>query len=148
LSVRFATALLAYDILQLALLLYLTGGLNNPFTMLIVAPVTVSAATLPPRPTVALGLIAFGATALLVYYHWALPWYADLRFDLPLNYKLGILAAVGANMTFLGLYTWRLTRESKQMSAALAATDLVLAREQKLHALDGLAAAAAHELGT
>lgn len=148
LSVKAATALLAYDILQLALLLYLTGGINNPFTMLIVAPVTVSAATLPPRPTIALGLVAFCATTLLVYWHWEMPWYAGLRFDLPLNYKLGILAAVGSCMTFLGLYTSRLTRESKQMSAALAATDLVLAREQKLHALDGLAAAAAHELGT
>lgn len=148
LSVKFATALLAYDILQLAVLLYLTGGINNPFTMLIVAPVTVSAATLPPRPTIALGAIALTATAVLVYRHWALPWYPNLRFDLPLNYKLGILAAVGSCMTFLGLYTWRLTREAKQMSAALAATDIVLAREQKLHALDGLAAAAAHELGT
>jgi two-component system sensor histidine kinase RegB len=148
LSVKSATVLLAYDILQLALLLYLTGGINNPFTMLIVAPVTVSAATLPPRQTIALGAIALTTTALLVYQHWPLPWYTNLRFDLPLNYKLGILAAVGSCMTFLGLYTWRLTREAKQMSAALAATDLVLAREQKLHALDGLAAAAAHELGT
>ncbi len=62
LGIRFATALLAYDIVQLSALLFLTGGIDNPFTMLIVAPVTVSAATLPPRNTIALGGLALGAT--------------------------------------------------------------------------------------
>ena len=148
LSVGFATALLVYDIVQLAALLYLTGGINNPFTMLIVAPVTVSAATLPPRTTIVLGLLALACTAFLVVEHEPLPWYDGIPFELPRIYKLGIFAAVCASTTFLALYAWRLTKESRQMSAALAATDLVLAREQKLHALDGLAAAAAHELGT
>jgi two-component system sensor histidine kinase RegB len=148
LSVRFATGLLAYDIVQLAALLYLTGGIDNPFTMLIVAPVTVSAATLPLRNTIALGLLALAAMGLLVVQHEPLPWYQGIPFELPLIYKVGVFAAVWACTTFLALYAWRLTKESRQMSAALAATDLVLAREQKLHALDGLAAAAAHELGT
>jgi two-component system, sensor histidine kinase RegB len=148
LGVRFATALLAYDIVQLAALLYLTGGIENPFIMLVVAPVTVSAATLPPRNTIALGLLALAAAGLLVFEHWPLPWFGGVGFELAFVYKLGVLAAVCACTTFLGLYAWRLTKESRQMSAALAATDLVLAREQKLHALDGLAAAAAHELGT
>jgi len=148
LSVRFATGLLAYDIVQLAALLYLTGGIDNPFTMLIVAPVTVSAATLPLRNTIALGLLALASTGLLVVVHEPLPWYSGIPFELPLIYKLGIFAAACACTTFLALYAWRLTKESRQMSAALTATDLVLAREQKLHALDGLAAAAAHELGT
>ena len=148
LSVGFATGLLIYDIVQLAALLYLTGGINNPFTMLIVAPVTVSAATLPPRITIVLGLIALAVTAFLVVEHKPLPWYDGIAFELPRIYKFGIFAAVCASTTFMALYAWRLTKESRQMSAALAATDLVLAREQKLHALDGLAAAAAHELGT
>jgi two-component system, sensor histidine kinase RegB len=148
LSVWFATALLAYDIAQLAMLLYLTGGIDNPFTMLMAAPVTVSAATLPLRNTVALGLMALSATGILVVFHEPLPWYRGLSFELPLIYKFGAFAAVCASTTFLALYAWRLTKESRQMSAALTATDLVLAREQKLHALDGLAAAAAHELGT
>ena len=65
LSATFATTLLAYDILQLTALLYLTGGIENPFTMLIVAPVTVSAATLPPRNTIILGAIAVAATGFL-----------------------------------------------------------------------------------
>jgi two-component system sensor histidine kinase RegB len=113
-----------------------------------VAPVTVSAATLPLRNTIALGLLALATTGLLVLEHQPLPWYDGAPFELPFIYKLGIFAAACASTTFLALYAWRLTKESRQMSAALAATDLVLAREQKLHALDGLAAAAAHELGT
>jgi two-component system, sensor histidine kinase RegB len=148
LGLNFATTLLAYDIVQLAALLYLTGGIDNPFTMLIVAPVTVSAATLPIGNTIALGLLALASTALLVVEHQPLPWYAGVAFELPFIYKIGILAATCASTTFLALYAWRLTKESREMSAALAATDLVLAREQKLHALDGLVAAAAHELGT
>ena len=75
LSTSFATALLAYDIVQLAALLYLTGGIENPFVFLIVAPVTVSAATLPPRNTIALGVLAAGHQRLLVAHHHPLPWY-------------------------------------------------------------------------
>jgi len=148
LSVNFATALLAYDVVQLASLLYLTGGIDNPFTMLMVAPVTVSAATLPLTHTVGLGALALACTGLLAFHAMPLPWFVDPPLTHPLLYKIGILAAVACSMPFLALYVWRLTKEGRQMSAALAATELVLSREQKLHALDGLAAAAAHELGT
>ena len=143
-----ATCLLAYDILQLALLLYLTGGIENPFVVLLVAPATVSAATLPPRNIVALGVLALVLSALLIKYHQPLPWYAANGLELPPLYGVGAFAGVASCMVFLGFYGWRLSKEGRQMSAALAATELVLAREQKLHALDGLAAAAAHELGT
>jgi two-component system sensor histidine kinase RegB len=148
LSATFATVLQAYDLLQLGALLYLTGGIYNPFLFLVVAPVTVSAATLPPRNTIMLGVIAAAIASGLVVYHLPLPWSHPIAIDLPLYYKLGILASVLACMTFLAFYVFRLAEESRQMSAALAATEEVLAREQKLHALDGLAAAAAHELGT
>jgi two-component system sensor histidine kinase RegB len=144
----FATTLLGYDVLQLAGLLYLTGGIENPFTILMVAPVTVSAATLPPRNTIGLGIVAVALTAALVPYHLPLPWRATEPIEIPMLYKFGIFAAVVSCMTFLAVYAWRLSKEARQMSAALTATELVLAREQKLHALDGLAAAAAHELGT
>ena len=63
-------------------------------------------------------------------------------------YNVGVLASVLSGMIFLALYAWRLAKEARQMTDALAATEMVLAREQQLHALDGLAAAAAHELGT
>jgi two-component system sensor histidine kinase RegB len=148
LSSAFATILLAYDILQLAGLLYLTGGIENPFVFLIVAPVTVSAATLPPRNTIALGVLAAAATTLLVFLSRPLPWYTQGGLELPTLYNVGVLASVLAGMLFLALYVWRLAKEARQMTEALAATEMVLAREQQLHALDGLAAAAAHELGT
>jgi two-component system, sensor histidine kinase RegB len=149
LGTALATCLLAYDILQLSALLYLTGGIENPFTFLLVAPVTVSAATLPPVNTIALGLLGATATVLLVFYRLPLPWYrGGADFDLPTLYNIGLLASVLSGMIFLALYAWRLAKEARQMADALAATEMVLAREQQLHALDGLAAAAAHELGT
>lgn len=144
----FATALLAWDIFELAALLYLTGGLQNPFAFLLVAPVTVSAATLPARNTILLGAIALITSAILVFWHWPLPWDAAEPVVLPILYKIGMLASIASGMTFLALYAARLSKDARHMSEALAATEHVLAREQKLHALDGLAAAAAHELGT
>ena len=148
LSSSVATIHFAYDILQLMLLLYLTGGIENPFILLLVAPVTISAATLPLRNTIALGLIAMLASLTLVYNFWPLPWHDGIRFQLPYLYKQGVFASVCASLAFVAFYAWRLAQESRQMSTALAAAEQVLAREQKLHALDGLAAAAAHELGT
>lgn len=148
LSPAFATALLGYDVLQLAGLLYLTGGIENPFVFLMVAPVTVSAATLPTRNTLLLGVLAAGLTGFLTLEHRPLPWFDGSPFEMPLIYRTGIFCSVMACMTFLAFYAWRLSKEARQMSAALAATELVLAREQRLHALDGLAAAAAHEFGT
>ena len=152
LDASLATGLLLYDVLQLAALLFLTGGIVNPFIVLMVAPVTVSAATLPARNTILLGAAAVVATAGLAVRSLPLPW--DDQFPLagplqmPLLYKLGILVAVVSCLTFLALYAFRLSKEGRQMAAALNASELVLAHEQKLHALDGLAAAAAHELGT
>jgi two-component system, sensor histidine kinase RegB len=148
LSPPFATAVLAYDIVGLAGLLYLTGGLENPFALLFIAPVTVSAATLPARNTIVLGVLAIVASTLLIDVHLPLPWSPAGELALPYIYKVGVWSAIVAGILFLALYTARLSQESRQMSAALAASELVLAREQRLHALDGLAAAAAHELGT
>ena len=148
LPVNYAMGLLAYDILQLTALLYLTGGIENPFTLLLVAPVTVSAATLPLANTIVLGLLGIASTVALAIWSLPLPWHAGELLALPPLYRAGIAVSVMSGMTFLGLYAWRLTKEGRDMSAALSATELVLAREQQLHALDGLAAAAAHELGT
>jgi two-component system, sensor histidine kinase RegB len=148
LSRRLGVALLAYDVFQLFGLLYLTGGIENPFMPLIVAPVTVAAATLSRRDTFLLGALAAVLSITLVFFHFPLPWPQGESFSLPVLYKWGVVAAVFSGMAFQALYAWRLTKESRLMSAALAATEHILAREQKLHALDGLAAAAAHELGT
>jgi two-component system, sensor histidine kinase RegB len=143
-----ASALLAYDILQLAALLYLTGGLENPFAMLLMAPVMISAASLAPSRTVTLGVLAISAATVLFFAHEPLPWAADDPLRLPAMYRAGVWSAILLGLVFIGIYAWRVTEEARQLAQALAATELVLAREQHLSQLDGLAAAAAHELGT
>jgi two-component system sensor histidine kinase RegB len=145
---NYALMMLGYDILQLAALLYFTGGLENPFAFLLIAPVTVSASTLPLRITVALGVLAIAAATLLTTFHYPLPWFGQTALLLPFPYVMGVWAAVVLGILFIGFYSWRTAEEGRRMAEALAAAEVVLAREQKLSALDGLAAAAAHGLGT
>jgi two-component system, sensor histidine kinase RegB len=145
---HYAFIMLAYDILQLAALLYLTGGLENPFAFLLIAPVTVSASTLPIRITAALGALTIVAATLLTSFHHPLPWFHHSNLLLPFPYVMGVWAAVVSGILFIGFYSWRTAEEARRMAEALAAAEMVLAREQKLSALDGLAAAAAHGLGT
>lgn len=143
-----ATFLLAFDILQLALLLFLTGGLQNPFSLLFLAPVLISATALTPERTFVLGLLAVGCSTLLAIVHWRLPWAPGEELELPFLYVTGVWAAILLGTGFTGVYAWRVAEEARQLAQALAATELVLAREQHLSQIDGLAAAAAHELGT
>ncbi|MCP8938838.1 ActS/PrrB/RegB family redox-sensitive histidine kinase [Alsobacter sp. SYSU M60028] len=143
-----ATALLAFDIVELAGLLYLTGGLENPFAILFLAPVMVAAASLPPARTFALGGLVMAAATVLVVFHLPLPWAERDTMTLPPLYQAGVWTALLLALAFLGLYARRVAEEARQLVQGLAATELVLAREQHLSQLDGLAAAAAHELGT
>ena len=143
-----AGLLLVYDVLQLGVLLYLTGGLENPFSFLFLVPVTISATSLSIRWTLWLGLMAFGCATFLAFQHFPLPWVPGVRLVLPEIYIGGMWAAIISGVVFSAIYARRIADEARQMSAALSATEMVLAREQRLSALDGLAAAAAHELGT
>ena len=148
LSDRAASALLAFDVVQLAVLLYLTGGLENPFALLFLAPVMISATVLPPRQTLMIGIIVVISATIIGFYYLPLPWFAGEAFDLPLLYRLGSWFAILLGVAFIGVYAWRVAEEARQLAEALSATELVLAREQHLTQIDGLAAAAAHELGT
>jgi len=147
-SARATAALLGYDILQLAGLLYLTGGLQNPFAFLLIAPAMISAAALPPPKTLALGILVVAAATVLAFVHRPLPWHADEALTLPFLYVAGVWIALVSSLAFMSVYAFRVAEEARQLADALTATELVLAREQHLNALDGLAAAAAHELGT
>src|SRR3954453_21658160 len=147
LSDNAATLLLGFDILQLAALLFLTGGLQNPFAMLFLAPVLISATALPPERTLGLGCLAVGSASMLVLVHRPLPWSGE-RPELPFLYVTGVWTAILLGVAFIGVYAWRVAEEARQLAQALAATELVLTREQHLSQIDGLAAAAAHELGT
>lgn len=139
---------LGFDLLQLAALLWLTGGIANPFALLFLAPVVTSATTLNKRVLFTLGALATLLSFGLIYSSQPLPWNPANSLDLPLKFRLGVWSAIIIGSAFTSLYAWRATKESRTMSAALAATEAVLAHEQKLSALGGMAAAAAHELGT
>lgn len=144
---REAIAQLGFDLMQLAALLWLTGGMNNPFALLLMAPVVTSATTLS-RPVLAiLGTMAATVSLYMVYNFQPLPW-SEAGFELPFMFRMGAWSALIVGMIFTSLYAWRSARESRRMSEALRATEAVLAHEQKLSALGGMAAAAAHELGT
>ncbi|MEJ0058871.1 MAG: ActS/PrrB/RegB family redox-sensitive histidine kinase [Terricaulis sp.] len=143
-----AAAQLAFDVVQLAVLLALTGGLQNPFVFLFVAPVAVSATVLRPAVTAMLAALSFFCVGAISVWRLPLPWPQHETFELPPLYQLGMAAAVLVGLGFTSVYAWRVAAEEERLNIALAAVQAVLAREQKLSALGALAAAAAHELGT
>ncbi len=143
-----AAWLLAFDIAELAVLLFFTGGLQNPFAILLLGPVLISATALPPRMTLLLGGFTIACATALVFVHEPLPWATDPPLELPRTYVMGVWLSILLSIAFIGLHAWLVTEELRQLADALAATELALAREQHLSQLDGLAAAAAHELGT
>lgn len=139
---------IAFDILELSALLFLTGGVLNPFSLLLIAPVSLGAATLGGRAALALGGLAAGAVVLMTFIALPLPATDSAAASAPLVFRL---AAAVANLAGIGVtagYAWAVAAEAARMELALNLTQTVLAREQRLSALGGLAAAAAHELGT
>ncbi len=143
-----ATLWLVFDIVQLTVLLYLTGGLNNPFAMLVLAPVTISATVLHIRSTVLLGLTAISLVTVISRYHLPLMSADGMELALPLLFQFGFWVALLISLVFLALYARQVTSEMNAMNEALLATQLALSREQKLTDLGGVVAATAHELGT
>jgi two-component system sensor histidine kinase RegB len=137
---------LAFDLVQLGVLVFLTGGLANPFSLLLLVPVTVAATLLSARATMSVVLLA--VLILIAQWQWALPLpWAGVDLKLPETYRLGILIAETLGLGFLAAYTWRISAEGRRHAQALAATQGALEREAKMSALGSLAAAAAHELG-
>ncbi len=143
-----AAGLLALNIVELAGLLYFTGGLQNPFSFLFLAPVLISATALPARSTFGLGVLAVACASVLFFFHLPLPWDSDDPLVLPPIYLIGVWLSIVLAIGVTSLYSFQVTEEARKLADALAATELVLTREQHLTQLDGLAAAAAHELGT
>ena len=138
---------LSFDVIQLAGLLYLTGGLTNPFSILLLAPIAVSAALLGFRSTAVLVILVGVSATLLSRFHLPLPLLSD-GFVLPPLYLTGLLAALMVSALFISFYVWWLADKSRRTSASLVATQLVLEREQRIENLGTLAAAAAHKLGS
>lgn len=143
-----AVLTLLYDLCQLGTLLYLTGGLTNPFALLMLAPVTISASVLTLRATVLLASVATVIITVLVLAHRPLRLGDGTVLELPRELAVGTWASLVIGVVFLALYARRVTAETFSMSQALSATQMALGREQQIAALGGVVAAAAHELGT
>ncbi len=137
-----------FDLLQLGFLLFLTGGLHNPFALLMLGPVTISAAVLTTRSTILIGGTAIVLVSLLSQYHLPLRTEQGFILRIPDVFVFGNWTALVIAIVFIGAYSRRVTSEMHSMSDALSATQMALAREQKLTDLGGVVAAAAHELGT
>jgi two-component system, sensor histidine kinase RegB len=141
-------AYLAFDLVQLALLLAVTGGLENPFAVLLVAPVAIAAASLPTRSMLGIVALALFSVSVLGFEHMPLPWNPTDTFRLRVQYVWGIWFAVMLAIGFTAVYVHRIASETRHMAEALETAQGILTREHRLAALGGLAAAAAHELGT
>jgi two-component system sensor histidine kinase RegB len=143
-----ATGQLAIDIVQISALLFLTGGSGNPFVLLLIAPVTLGAATLPLRHTLALATLAGAASLLLAFAAMALPAVDVVQIAMSRDYRVAAALANIAGIALISGYVRQAAVEAARMALALDVAQTVLSREQRLSALGALAAAAAHELGT
>ena len=139
---------LLFDTLQLSLLLAFTGGLSNPFALLILAPVTIAATVLPTRSTLFLAVCSVVMITIVSLIHLPLKTATGSLMDMPDVFLFGFWVAIVTGIIFISVYTRRVTTEMNSMSEALLATQMALAREQKLTDLGGVVAATAHELGT
>lgn len=143
-----AVAVLAFDIVQFAFLIALTGGLQNPFALLFLAPVTVSATILSRRATISLTVLAVLAATGVAYLHLPLPWNEPWGLETPALYQLGIWTAVAMSLVFIATYVWTASEDARRLTDAMSETAAALAREREMSSLGALAAAAAHELGS
>ncbi|MEL6999671.1 MAG: ActS/PrrB/RegB family redox-sensitive histidine kinase [Pseudomonadota bacterium] len=148
LSERGTLLSLLFDLSQLAIMLMLCGGLSNPFAVLILAPVTIAATALRLRSTIVVSIAALLSIPLMALLYLPLVQADGSLLQIPSLLRYGVAAALAIGVIFVALYSRRVTVESYAMSEALSATQIALSREQRLAAIGGIAAAAAHELGT
>ncbi len=148
LSHRAAAFSMLFDLVQVSALLALTGGLSNPFAMLLLAPVTISASALTLRSTIIVSAAALGLVSALSQVSLPLRFADGTILTAPPIYVFGVWVALTISVLFMTFYARRVSVETYRMSRALAEAEAALSREQRLTAIGGLAAAAAHELGT
>ncbi|MDC0514051.1 ActS/PrrB/RegB family redox-sensitive histidine kinase [Pelagibacteraceae bacterium] len=139
---------LVYDLLQLSILLYLTGGISNPFSLLIIIPTIVSSTFLSMGTTIILGTITISLLFFLKENHKILPGLDLYNFNFPEYYVAGALVSIIIGLVFLSYFGIKFSGETKKRSGALDKLQQVMAKEYELDSLGGLAAAAAHSLGT
>ena len=140
-----ATVSILYDLFQLTLLLFLTGGLVNPFSILIIVPTTIAVTFLSKRSSFSISIISIIMVGILANFHYPLP---GPNFVMPEYYLLGLWASLTVGIIFLDSYAYLISAEAKKRSSAFDKLEKSLSKEQELKSLGGLAAAAAHEFGT
>ena len=143
-----ASFFLIYDLIQLTALLYLTGGISNPFSILIIIPAIVSSTFLSMGTTIVLGFLTIAFLFLLTIFHYPLPGIHDHSITFPKLYLTGYFLAIIVGLVFLSYFGIRFSGESKRRSDAINKVQQVIAKEYELESLGGQAAAAAHSLGT
>ncbi|MBL8675460.1 MAG: ActS/PrrB/RegB family redox-sensitive histidine kinase, partial [Rhodospirillales bacterium] len=144
---REAAVFLGFDTLQLTFLLYLTGGVANPFMLLLLAPVAIAGSTLGARSVVVLTVLSVACAGIISLVHRPLPWDGPPPV-LPTIYLVALSSVLTLSIVLIAVYTWRVADEARKMGDALAAASAALAHEQRMASLGALAAAAAHELGS
>ena len=140
-----ASLSILYDLIQLSFLLYLTGGLTNPFSILILVPTTIAVTFLSKRSSIIIAAVSIFMLSILAIKHYPLPGPAIV---LPKHYLIGLWASLTIGIIFLGNYAYSITIEDRKRSKAFDNLEKALSRERELKSLGGLAAAAAHELAT
>ena len=144
----YASLFLLFDLIQLSILLYLTGGILNPFSILLIIPTIVSSTFLSMGTTIILGVITSFLLFILSNFYLPLPGIETNIFSVPNFYKLGVLTSILIGLIFLSYFGIRFSGESKKRSEALNKLQEVISKEYELESLGGQAAAAAHSLGT
>tara|TARA_B100001063_G_C16766742_1_gene559099 strand:- start:139 stop:1428 length:1290 start_codon:yes stop_codon:yes gene_type:complete len=144
----YSSLFLIYDLVQLSVLLYLTGGISNPFSLLLIVPAIVSSTFLSMGTTIILGGITILSLLILTKIHLPLPGSAEYILSFPTFYIFGILISIIVGLIFLSYFGIRFAGETKKRSEALNKLQQVIAKEYELESLGGQAAAAAHSLGT
>ena len=144
----YSSLFLIYDLAQLSLLLYLTGGISNPFSLLLIVPAIVSSTFLSMGTTLILGSITIVSLFVLTKYYLPLPGLEEYAFVFPTFYLAGSLISIIVGLLFLSYFGIRFAGETKKRSEALNKLQQVIAKEYELESLGGQAAAAAHSLGT
>ena len=143
-----STFCLFYDLLQLSLLLYLTGGITNPFSILLIVPAIVASTFLTLRSTINLSVTTVIILLVLTIYNLPLPHYGELHFHVPNTYLYALPIAIIITLVFLTYFGVRFGIESRKRTEALNKLELILAKEHELESIGLQAAAAAHSLGT
>ena len=148
LGVTHAMAFMIFDVIQLTAILSLTGGLTNPFSVLLLGPAAVGATLLPLAYTISLIVLAIFCVSFLAYFSIPLQWNDIGTHDFPALFTAGEIIAMTLALAFICLYIWRISSESRSLSRAYEITQLALARQQASASLGALSAATAHELGS